>query len=362
VTFVNDASAPNGSALRLTTDSTTASKAQYLHSANMPISSVTELSYSTKQNSASFAQGDPSYQLIVCLTGLSSTGCNPGSATDPHPETSFTTFVFEPYENGTVASGWQSWDVDAGQMWSSRTVTDPNNADCAVTAGGGGAPFYSLADLQAKCPNAVVTGFGVNIGSNNPSYDTETDLVSFNGDVYNFQTVAPTPVVTLTNKDDCKNGGWMTSNNPTFKNQGDCVSYFATKGKNGANGTPTPVNHFVYGSVTLDNPVQQLNFAGNTASNTGTFTYTNTSPAFTYTTNLTCVNVSGNTAYMTYQIPSDAAFAANTWVIWKVVDGGSSDTAGFTTAPDMLTTNNLCSTGTASVTNYAITAGDIIVQ
>ena len=36
-------------------------------------------------------------------------------------------------------------------------------------------------------------------------------------------------------KDDCKNGGWAsmldTSGN-SFKNQGDCVSFFATKGKN----------------------------------------------------------------------------------------------------------------------------------
>lgn len=37
----------------------------------------------------------------------------------------------------------------------------------------------------------------------------------------------PTPVVgPPTNKDQCKNGGWMTFNTPRkFKNQGDCVSY-----------------------------------------------------------------------------------------------------------------------------------------
>ena len=28
-----------------------------------------------------------------------------------------------------------------------------------------------------------------------------------------------------TNKDQCKNGGWQTFTNPTFSNQGDCVSY-----------------------------------------------------------------------------------------------------------------------------------------
>ena len=34
-----------------------------------------------------------------------------------------------------------------------------------------------------------------------------------------------------TNKDDCKNGGWQTFENPSFKNQGDCVSFIATGGK-----------------------------------------------------------------------------------------------------------------------------------
>lgn len=30
----------------------------------------------------------------------------------------------------------------------------------------------------------------------------------------------------LTSKDQCKNGGWMAYTDPSFKNQGDCVSYF----------------------------------------------------------------------------------------------------------------------------------------
>jgi hypothetical protein len=43
------------------------------------------------------------------------------------------------------------------------------------------------------------------------------------------QTGAPT------DKDQCKNGGWATFTNPTFKNQGDCVSY-----TNHANKSATP--------------------------------------------------------------------------------------------------------------------------
>jgi len=36
---------------------------------------------------------------------------------------------------------------------------------------------------------------------------------------------APVLIGPPTNKDDCKNGGWMSFNNPIFKNQGACVSY-----------------------------------------------------------------------------------------------------------------------------------------
>jgi hypothetical protein len=45
-------------------------------------------------------------------------------------------------------------------------------------------------------------------------------------------------VETLDNAAYCKNGGWrfLTDNVNPFKNQGDCVSYVATAGKNSANG------------------------------------------------------------------------------------------------------------------------------
>lgn len=49
---------------------------------------------------------------------------------------------------------------------------------------------------------------------------------------YDFDT----PLVRLSTKDECKNTGWMASEEPVFKNQGDCVSHFASKGK--AKGNP----------------------------------------------------------------------------------------------------------------------------
>jgi hypothetical protein len=223
VQFVTDATAPAGTgALQLTTDSTNASKAQYMHTTNTPLADVTNLSYYTKQNSASFVGGEASYQLATCLGGFDS---NAVTTANPLGCVGFTTFVYEPYENGGVTPGaWQFWDVDAGQFWSSRSYT---NGTCAVVAGAGGPPFYTLSGLKASCPDAEVVAFGVNIGSFNPSYNVETDLFTFNDTTYNFEVYsAPS------DKDQCKNGGWATfnPNRPAgpFKNQGDCIQYANT--------------------------------------------------------------------------------------------------------------------------------------
>jgi hypothetical protein len=32
-------------------------------------------------------------------------------------------------------------------------------------------------------------------------------------------------IVWAANKDQCKNNGWQTFTNPTFKNQGDCIQF-----------------------------------------------------------------------------------------------------------------------------------------
>lgn len=212
VDYVADADTPYGdAALSLktgdATSGTSQDKAQYLHEANVPLSQVTSLSYHTKQVSASFVAGLPSYQLLVDVDGT--VGDNQG----------FTTLVYEPYNNfGNAAvqqNMWQSWDVDAGTFWSSKSVG-------GLTAGGGGAPFYSLSDVLTLNPNARVIGFGVNVGSNNPNWDTRVDGVGFNDTTYDFELVAPKPVKP-TDKDQCKDGGWKNFQT-VYKNQGQCVA------------------------------------------------------------------------------------------------------------------------------------------
>jgi hypothetical protein len=63
-----------------------------------------------------------------------------------------------------------------------------------------------------------------------PSPPASDDLYYvFNGDIV-IHDAQPLP----TSKDQCKNGGWR--NFPGFKNQGDCVSFVATKAKNQPSG------------------------------------------------------------------------------------------------------------------------------
>lgn len=52
----------------------------------------------------------------------------------------------------------------------------------------------------------------------------------------NLQLSSFTPASPPTSKDQCKKDGWKSFNSPSFKNQGDCVSYVASHGK--AKGNP----------------------------------------------------------------------------------------------------------------------------
>lgn len=192
VNYVADSTAPLGSgALQLSTDNTTAAKADYMHAANVPLSSVTELSYATRQLAASSAGGDASLQLAVDTNGSAAGG--------------FTTLVYEPYwQNNAnpdpapvVANTWQTWNniVSDGLFWSSKSAG-------GLTAGAGGAPFYTLAQVEAMNPDAQLLGYGVNVGTYNPGYMINVDAFNFNGTTYDFEQVPPdtqAPSVAITN-------------------------------------------------------------------------------------------------------------------------------------------------------------------
>lgn len=183
VRFTNDYGAPptlGPGSLELKTPAldTGAKAGLYTHSMlGTPLRKVYSLQYWTYQAATvppNPPHADASFQLQIDVNGAATGG--------------FTTLVFEPYQNPQqpIAPGvWQKWDVDAGLLWSTRTVVDVPT--CALVAGAGGPPFYTLAALQAACPNAVVVGIGVNVGTFNPGYTVATDGVRFNSTEYDFQ-------------------------------------------------------------------------------------------------------------------------------------------------------------------------------
>lgn len=65
---------------------------------------------------------------------------------------------------------------------------------------------------------------GTTVGGNRYGWFVTSDFSTLaidNSEKFNIVPVVGPPA----NKEECKNGGWQTFNNPSFKNQGDCVSY-----------------------------------------------------------------------------------------------------------------------------------------
>lgn len=216
--YVPDSTSPlPPSALQLMTPATSTGKADYFHSAsNESLTSVTELSYDTRQIQAtSFPEGDASYQLAIHALGSAG---------------GFTTLVYEPYQQPAtvIPDQWQHWNVDQGLFWSTKTVTCPNGALVGTT---GGPATYTLTDVETICPDATAFYYGVDVGGNNPGYTINVDAFDYNGTTYNFQlTNEPT------SKDQCKKGGYANltdENDNYFTNQGQCVSYYNHNNGNG---------------------------------------------------------------------------------------------------------------------------------
>jgi hypothetical protein len=215
---------PSG-ALNLKTTATNESFAGYQHDGeDTPLADI-QLSYDTRQLSSSFEGGLAAYQLNVDL--------NDDGTVD-------TGLVYEPYWQNeespdslpVVNDEWQSWDVDAGSFWSTETY-DGSALD--LTAGAGGQPFYTLAEITEAYPDATIDSYAIKQGTYNPDYDILVDAVIFNETTYNFELEAAKKLE-ATSKDECKNGGWETFETQ-YKNQGDCVSSVASEGK--AKGNPS---------------------------------------------------------------------------------------------------------------------------
>ena len=151
--------------------------------------------------------------------------------------------VYEPYQDlGNAAitpNVWQDWDAYRGgqaKWWLSGDPTCGQGTPCTwnqILA------IYPDATIQegASCGNATFPkpvcpgSLGINQGSGNAGAVSNADAlyvsVAGNRTTFDFELEEPKP----TNREQCKNGGWQ-SYGTSFKNQGDCVSFVATQGKN----------------------------------------------------------------------------------------------------------------------------------
>ena len=149
--------------------------------------------------------GAPGFQLVVDFAG---------------DGTAFGTLVGEPTAYG------DDWWLTNG---SASTVKD----DAPSHTGGSGSENHgTLTDWRTAFPDAVVKAFGFSLGSGVYG-DGVLHAIDFAGTHYTFAVV-------LDSKDECKNGGWATSTLPVYKNQGQCVSHFATSSHNGNADTAAP--------------------------------------------------------------------------------------------------------------------------
>ncbi len=106
-------------------------------------------------------------------------------------------------------------------------VVNVTDAPTAVTKHGSSTIVACPATLAEMPVGSYVRAFAINVGDTS---DNDTGLAGYLDNVvvdlddeittYDFE-----PVLSPVSKDECKKGGWMSFNSPSFKNQGQCVSY-----------------------------------------------------------------------------------------------------------------------------------------
>jgi hypothetical protein len=180
-----------GTGLRLsTTDTTREAKVAEYVATSTPLADVgvPSLDYTNTAGS------EPGFQLVVDFDG-----------------------------NGTEDGILVGETVYGGDWWLNTAAAAFVKARAPINGGGSGSPHHgTLAQWSEEFGGADVTAFGFSLGSGVKG-DGILNAITFAGTSYTFAEHTR-----LTGKAECKDGGWRTSTDPVFTNQGDCVSSFAT--------------------------------------------------------------------------------------------------------------------------------------
>ncbi len=275
------------------------------------LSSITAMSYGAYSHSGvAGANESPFFNFNVDFTGNSTTWQR--------------RLVYVPANNGAVTQdAWNTFDMINGgnAMWVySGALWPAGGSETGTTPGTTPKTWNSiLADYPDIRVLPTDSWLGIRVGEPGPTgYTGNVDFFSITkgGDttVFDFE---PTPVLVgpPVHKDECRDGGWQTFNNPTFKNQGKCIDYVNHH------------NHIVRGNNAQYQAYglnREANFDMETANNKGNFHYTDGNKN-KYSVKVSEVKVDGNTAWFAGEVISSKNNAYDgQWLFAKVVDNGAS--------------------------------------
>ena len=217
--------------------------------------------YADYSTDARYAANNVTWTHPITVNVYSShLGANGAPDTLLATKTQTVTIPWRPVADPTCPNGGTAWRAGDGQCYngiafnatfdlSSLNVTLPNDVIVAVaynTADYGYAPIhaagpYNSLNVGVPANQAVSTGSDVNTdavfvnstwaglyadgGASGTGTFREDTNWSPNGTVALRITASAPLVGPPTSKDQCKDGGWKTFNNPSFKNQGACEKY-----------------------------------------------------------------------------------------------------------------------------------------
>jgi hypothetical protein len=231
-------------AAKLTTDVTNEAKAEVavIDGYGMPQDILSSLQIFYSYHKA--GHPDPGHNLFAAPS-IKLTFFNPLCDDPASGDDCFGTLVYEPSWNQPGSIGASSlvpidqWidvaiDSDTGVFWWTGGFGQPNTA--------GGPPLRTLGDwaneFSLDVGDSELIQVSIGVGTFNQGQIGYFDDVQIVHDhdggfdkSYDFEPQIGPPL----DKDECKKGGWMSFNNPVFRNQGDCVSFVASKGRSGRN-------------------------------------------------------------------------------------------------------------------------------
>lgn len=203
------------------TDGSESSQIRNSNYAGTLLSSLTSLSFCTYMT---VNNGQQFPYMTLFLNNSSGTTVDDEIFFEPPYQTHSSGNPSLPDQGNTQLNTWQCWNALEGGWWSNNGIAGANP----------GVEVQSLATYEAAEPNATIvnpsTGPGgvrlaVGFASPTDNFDGNVDAVVIRVNsttkTYDFEPVSPPP----TSKDQCKKGGWQDFNNPSFKNQGACVSF-----------------------------------------------------------------------------------------------------------------------------------------